>query len=218
MTLRQASAKMDIRLNKQASADYDNIWSYLKTESFNKAVNSWLRRQKKGKNPLQERDEETVDVIDDLQSLLKTEPIGVREKGDFAQTSKLPSDYLYYKRVTPIVSKGNCNNITIKSHLREEANVDDLRHIPSFKFEETFNTLIGNKINIYHFGDFKVEKANLVYYKKPQFYDFKKLDTVIEFSDDVADIFVDDACKIMSSDIESLNQKSLAQEREIEDT
>jgi len=50
MTLSQVSAKMDLRLNKGASGDYDNIWSYQKQEAFNKAVLEWVRRQKRGKN------------------------------------------------------------------------------------------------------------------------------------------------------------------------
>lgn len=213
MTTRQISAKIDIRLNKQASGDYDNLWSYNKQEAFNKAVNEWVRRQKRGKNQTQEGDEESADRVDDLQVLLKMDTLSVRDKGNFAQTNKLPSDYLYYKRATPIVSKGNCQNVTINSYLKEEANVDALRGLPSFKFEETFHTLIGNKIHVYHFQDFTVEKVLLTYYRTPKVYNFKKLDDVVEFKDDICDILVDEAAKIIASDLENINQKNLAQER-----
>lgn len=213
MTLLQVSAKMDLRLNKGASADYDNIWSYQKEEAFNKAINEWVRRQKRGKNQTQEGDEETVDRVDDLQPLLKTEHLVTRNKGLFNQTNKLPLDYLYHKRVTPIVSKSNCSGVQIKSHLREEANVDDLVTLPSFNFEETFHTIINNKIHIYHNKDFTVDRVLLTYYRKPKIYLFKKLDTVVEFKDDVCEMLVDEAVKILASDIESINQKVLAQER-----
>jgi hypothetical protein len=53
----------------------------------------------------------------------------------------------------------------------------------------------------------------LTYYRKPVFYDFKKLSTVVEFKDDVCDTLVDEACKIIASDIESLNAKALTEQR-----
>ena len=214
MKISQISAKINLRLNKSASDDHDNLWNYVKSEAFNKAVNDWVRRQYRGNNQKLEGDEETTTRIDDLQFLLKPDYfIGFRDKGLYVESSKLPVDYLYYKRVTPFVSKGSCTGLFIKSNLREEANVDSLRTIPSFEFEETFHTLIGNKIHLYHNKDFKVDRLQLVYYRKPKVYDFKKLDDVTEFKDDVADIITDEACKIIASDIESLNQKALAQQR-----
>lgn len=214
MTIQEVSAKIDIRLNKQASGDYDNLWSYNKQEAFNKAVTEWVRRQKHGKNQTQEGDEESDIRVDDLQVLLKTESLTVKEKGIFVQTEKLPVDYLYFKRLTPVVSKGVCENVTMASYLKEEANVDSLKSMPSFQFEETFHTIINNRAHIYHNKDFKITSALLTYYRKPKKYDFKKLSTVIEFKDDICELLVDETCKIMASDIESINQKTLAQERE----
>jgi hypothetical protein len=214
MTLSQVSAKIDLRLNKGASGDYDNLWSYQKEEAFNKAVLAWVRRQKHGKNITQEGDEESDIRVDDLQVLLKIETLATKNKGLFSQTERLPTDYLYYKRLTPIVSKGACENIQLKSHLREEANVDDLINLPSFEFEETFHTIISNKANIYHNKNFDVNKALLTYYRLPKQYSFKKLSTVVEFKDDVCEQIVDNACMLLASDTESFNQKQLADERE----
>jgi len=216
MTLRQVSVKMNLRLNKGDSDDYDNIWPYHKQEAFNKAVNEWVREQWHGKNQTREGDEESLYRVDDLQVLLvsKPEELIVSNKGVYSQTKPLPSDYLYFKRLTPIVSKGRCKNVRITSYLREEANADVLRDFPSFEFEETFHTIVGNRINIYHYNQFTVEKAELVYYRKPKFYDFKKLDTQVEFKDDVCELIVDRAVKILASDIENFNQKKLAEERE----
>lgn len=215
MTISQISAKMNIRLNKDASSDYDNLWPYIKSEAFNKAVNDWVRRQYRGNNTKQEGDEESTTRVDDLQFLLKpADNITIRDKGIYVESNKLPSDYLYYKRVTPYVSKGSCATVTIKSHLREEANVDDLLpSLPSFEFEETFHTLIGNRIHLYHNKEFTVDKVELTYYRKPKVYDFKKLSDTTEFKDDVAELITDEACKIIASDIESLNQKALAEQR-----
>ncbi len=216
MTLLQISAKIDLRLNKSASADYDNIWNYVKQEAFNKAINEWVRRQVHGNNIKQEGDEETTMRVDDLQILLKVDNLGIRDKGDFVQTNKLPSDYMFFKRLTPYVSSGNCSSVKIKSHLKEEANVDDLLpSVPSFEFEETFHTLINNRAHVYTAKKFKVDKVELTYYRKPIFYEFKpaKLGTVVEFGDNICELLVDDACKIIASDIESLNAKALTESR-----
>lgn len=44
MTIRQVSAKINTRLNKSASSDYDNLWSKVKEEAFNKAITDSVRR------------------------------------------------------------------------------------------------------------------------------------------------------------------------------
>lgn len=213
MTVRQAFTKIDLRLNKSASNDYDNLWPYVKAEALNKGINEWVRRQYHGNNIKQEGDEESTIRVDDLQVLLKKDNLTIRDRGVYVESGKLPSDYRYYKRLTPYVSKGSCTNVRITSHLKEEANVDDLLPIlPSFQFEETFHTIIGNKAHVYHNKDFTVDKLELTYYRSPKVYTTKKLDDVLEFKDDVCELLIDEACKIIASDIESLNQKALKEQ------
>lgn len=213
MTVRDILVKTGLRLNKAASQDYDNIWKYHVEEAFYKATLDLVRRLLRGKNQTQEGDEESTFRIDDLQSLLKSQILEFRPKKLFVETEKLPTDYLYYKRVTPTVSKGSCLDIDIVSDLREEANVDKLITLPSFEFEETFHTLIGNKIRVYHNNQFDINKITLVYYRLPKKLSFSNLDAVVEFKDDLCEMIMDEAIKIIASDIESLNQKQLAQER-----
>lgn len=213
MTIADFSLKIDLRLNKSANNEYDAIWSDVKEEAANKAVTDWVRRQIRGKNQTQEGDEETTARVDDLQILLKSEPLRVTKKDRFFETEKIPSDYIYYKRLTPTIKKGECPSLDIKSFFSEEANVDDNSHvIPSFEFEETFHTMIGNKFRVYY-DDFDVQKVKLTYYRKPKKLNFSKLNDIIEFKDDVCEMIIDEAVKIIASDIESLNQKNLAQER-----
>lgn len=213
MTIRQASVKIDLRLNKSASGDYDNIWPYVKEEAFNKSIYEWVRRQKHGKNQTQEGDEESDVRVDDLQVLLKSSNLSFRKKDIYVQSEAIPTDYLYFKRLTPYVSKDACKSVLIRSSLREEANVDTLLDVPSFQFEETFHTINGNRIHLYHNNDFNVDRLSLTYYRKPKQYSFKKLDQVIEFKDDVCDIIIDNACNIIASDIESLNAAAITKAR-----
>lgn len=214
MTLQDFSLKIDLRLNKGASNDYDNIWIEQKEEAANKGLLEWVRRQYRGKNQTQEGDEETTSRVDDLQVLLKTDRLGFKKIGRYYQTDKLPQDYLYFKRLTPYVSKNDCDEISIVSYLSEEANVDMLMGVtPSYDFEETIHTIIGNKIHLYHDDEFDLKKLELTYYRLPKKLDFSKPNSVMEFKDDVCELIIDECVKILASDIESINQKTLAQER-----
>lgn len=213
MLVREILAKVNLRCNKSASNDYDNIWRYQVKEAYNKEVLDLVRRIVKGKTNMLEGDEETSSTVDDLQILLEVKTLTSKNKGVFNETEKLPSGYLYHKRVTPLASKGECSEVRLKSHLKEEVNVDDLKGYPSFDFEETFHTLKGNRINIYHEKDFSIDAVILVYYRSPKKVDFTKLDEVIEFKDDFCELIVDNMARLLNSDMENLNQKGLADER-----
>lgn len=213
MRVKDILVKISLRLNKAASQDYDNIWKYHAEEAFYKATLDLVRRLIRGKNQTQEGDEESTARIDDLQVLLKSESLNVRPRRLFVESDKLPEDYLYFKRVTPIVSKDSCLDVSIASDLREEGNVDKLLNIPSFEFEETFHTLVGNRVRVYHNDEFKVNRVELVYYRVPKKVSFSNLETKLEFKDDLCEMIIDETVKLIASDIESVNQKQLAQER-----
>ena len=213
MTVREILAKVNLRCNKSASMDYDNIWKYQVKEAYNKEVLDLVRRLVKGKTNTLEGDEETSSRVDDLQILLDTKPLSSKNKGVYNETEKLPSNYLYHKRVTPIASKDECSGVRLTSHLKEEANVDELHGYPSFDFEETFHTLKKNKINIYHENDFEITEVDLTYYRLPKKVTFVKLDEVLEFNDGFCELIVDNMARLLNSDSESLNQKGLAEER-----
>lgn len=219
--------KVKERLNKLDSSDYDNLECWQIREAYNKAQLEWVRRQIHGDNQKQEGDEETRIRVDDLQNLLKPAFLsGVTKEQLFFETSSLPRDYLYFKRVTPLVSKSGCTGKRIGSKLREEANVDELLDDwatqPSFDFEQTFHTLIGNKIRIYTNNDFEVEKVKLTYYRKPREIDFGNCEHIDgatgqdvdpEFKDDIVELIIDDTISILAGDIESPNQFQITKQR-----
>jgi len=62
--------KIQQRLNKLASNDYDNIECWQIVEAFNKGQVSWCRRQLHGLNVKQTGDEQSKRRIDDLQIIL----------------------------------------------------------------------------------------------------------------------------------------------------
>lgn len=220
MTSVDASIKIKQRLAKISSDDSRNIKDWMMEEAGNKAVSDFLRRNLHGGNQYREGDEETVRRVDDFQFLLANKKLSVGNTNTYSETVVLPPDWLYHKRVTPNCTKGNCSNVQIRSTLIEEANVDeylrDYDSQPSFDFEETFHTMIGNKIRVYHNGDFDVVDVSVTYYRQPlklNFTDPTAKNTVWEWKQDVAEQIVDETAKILAGDIESINQNALADGR-----
>lgn len=218
--------KVQERLNKLASSDYDNLQLWQVREAYNKAQLEWVRRQVIGKNDTQEGDEETKNKVDDIQVLLKYTNLSGKNTKIYFESSKLPEDYLYFKRVSALSQKGNCSEIRIKSNLREESNVDDYLNDwamqPSFQFEQTFHTLIGNRVRVYTNNDFKVNSIELIYYRLPRELDYQDAprtdgktprETNPEFKDDVVELIIDETVSILAGDIESPNQVALAKQR-----
>jgi hypothetical protein len=218
--------KVQERLNKLASSDYDSLQLWQVREAYNKAQLEWVRKQIIGKNDLQEGDEETKNKVDDLQILLKYTTLSGKNTKTYFESEKLPIDYLYFKRLVPYIQKGECLERRIKSNLREEANVDDYLNDwamqPSFDFEQTFHTLIGNRARVYTNGDFKVNSVELTYYRYPRELDFqdaprvdgkKPRQTDPEFKDDIVELIIDDTVSILAGDIESPNTFSISAQR-----
>ena len=212
----QAIDKISLRLNKLASNDYQNIEIWKMEEAINKASQDWVRRQIKGINHLGEGDEETSTKVDDLAVLLTTDTFSPVAKDIYCEIS-IPDDYRYFKRLTPIVSKDNCSGIFIKSVFVEEANVDELllneMSKPSFQFEETFHTEHGKNFNIYHNNDFNIDKIKLTYYRQPTIITLENPDYEWEFKDEVCELLIDEAIKIIAGDTENQFQYQVTDKR-----
>ena len=85
---------------------------------------------------------------------------------------------------------------------------------PSFEWATTFATLIDNKARIFTNDEFKLEKAELTYYRFPAYIQILNctdpytgvLSTVnveCEFKDDIVELLIDEAAAIIAGDIES---------------
>ena len=219
MTSGTAIQTIKQRLQKQDTNFNSNILDLEYQDAIRKGLNDWLRRQHHGFNQFKEGDEETEQRVDDLQVLLTSIPISVNNRGLYVETQKLPANYRYYKRITPIVSKGNCSKVTLKSTFVEESNIDDYlkdwTFKPSFDFEETFHTMASNKVRIYHNNDFTINEAVLTYYRNPAPISClkKDYDKVWEWKEDVAEQIIDEAVKVLSGDIGDEGSYTLANTR-----
>ena len=210
--------KVKQQLNKLDSGDYDNLHCWDIAEAINKAQLIWCRKQLHGGNIYREGDEQSTMRVDDLQILLNTINIDeVYDSNTFVEIN-LPENYFAFKRVSPFISKGECENASCKCYFIEEANVDfylkNSLKKPSFDWRETFHTLKNNRVVIYTNNEFKVDNVNLTYYRLPQRIIFKdcedylgntNTEQTLEFKDDIVELIINETVNILSANIEQYN-------------
>jgi len=218
--------KVQERLNKLASSDYDNIQPWQIIEAFCKGQVDWTRRNLHGLNIVKEGDEQSTRRLDDFEVLLRTTPIALNDKQYYFETVNKPLDYLQWKRITVMATSDCCPKPKrMVVYLAEQANLDellrDVNKKPNFEWSETFCTLKDSKIQIYTNGEFQLTLAELTYYRQPRKIEIAGIqdpytgltpavDVLSEFKDDIVEVLIDEAVKILSGDIESGNQTQRA--------
>jgi hypothetical protein len=214
--------KVKQRLNKLSSNDYDNIESWAIIEAFNKGQVDWCRRNLHGVNTKQEGDEQSTRRIDDLQVLLSSVLLNMNNKQTYYESVNFPTDYLQWKRISTKAKSDCCPNPKpMIVYLAEVANVDilltDKNKKPSFEWSETFATISNNQIQVYTNQEFELAQTNLNYYRQPRHIEIAgvvdpytgivaPVDVNSEFKDDLVELFIDEAVKIIAGDIESMTQ------------
>jgi len=220
--------KIKQRLNKLASNDYDNIECWQVVEAFNKGMTQWCRRNLHGSNSMKEGDEQSKRRIDDLQVLLGTKTMIMNDRKLFYQSEDLPDNYFEWKRLEVEVSNECCPGTRrMTTYLAEEANVElllrDKNKQPNFEWAETFCTMLNNQIRVYSNEKFEVKNTTLYFYRQPVYIQIEGCvdpytqqvstqNVNCEFKDDVIEVFIDEAVKIIAGDIESMTQYQRAQQ------
>lgn len=216
--------KVKQRLNKLDSKDFENIFPWQIVEAFNKSQVDWCRRNLHGINQVREGDEQSISRIDDLQSLLYSMNINMIKLPIYYESDPLPNNYLRWKRVSAQAINECCTKPRdIVIYLTEEANVDlllrDKNKQPSFEWGETFATIRDKRLIIYTNKQFDIINPVLTYYRQPTKIQITGIadpytgiiptnDVESEFKDDLIELFIDETVKILSGDIESLNQST----------
>jgi hypothetical protein len=215
--------KIKQRLNKLASNDYDNIECWQLVEAFNKGQVDWCRRNLHGLNVVKEGDEQSTSRIDDLQVLLEETALIMLDKGTYYETvTSIPSEYLRYKRISVMATNECCPEPRrMVVFLAEQGNVDillkDVNKKPNFDWAETFATFAGDKLQVYTNDEFEIDKVKFTYYRQPIKIQINgcvdpytqvqsTIDVECEFKDDLVELLIDEAAKIIAGDIESMVQ------------
>jgi hypothetical protein len=216
--------KVKERLNKLDSQDFDNLQAWQIIEAFNKGQVDWCRRNLHGNNLYKTGDEGSKRRIDDMQILLSEVNINLAKKDLYFESPALPADYFEWKRISARSKTDCCDNRRMVIYLAEEANVDTLLRDqykkPSYEWGETFCTLNGGKVRIYTNNEFEIASAKLTYYRQPRYIQIagvvnpytnivSAVDVESEFKDDIVEVLIDEAAKIIAGDIESINQISI---------
>jgi len=217
--------KVKERLNKLDSQDYDNLEAWQIVEAFNKGQVEWCRRQIVGTNVLKQGDEQSRRRVDDLQVLLTPAPLTLSKKPLFYE-AVLPTNYFAYKKIdSTAVTKDCTTGRPMIIYQAEEVNVPillrDENKKPSFEWGETFSTLVNNTFRIYTNDDFTLNSADVLYYRQPTYIQIvgvsdpytnvvSTVNVPSEFKDDVVEILIDEAAKIIAGDIESITEMQIA--------
>ena len=216
--------KVKERLNKLDSQDFDNLQAWQIIEAFNKGQVDWCRRNLHGNNLYKTGDEGSKRRIDDMQILLSEVNINLAKKDLYFESPTLPADYFEWKRISARSKTDCCDNRRMVIYLAEEANVDTLLRDqykkPSYEWGETFCTLNGGKVRIYTNNEFEIASAKLTYYRQPRYIQIagvvnpytnivSVVDVESEFKDDIVEVLIDEAAKIIAGDIESINQVTI---------
>jgi len=219
--------KIKQRLNKLASNDYDNIECWNIVEAFNKGQADWCRRNLHGINLPKEGDEASTSRIDDLQVLITNYTPNLISGDTYYETATvIPGDYLRYKRISAKVLDKCCPSPRpMVVYLAEQGNIDillrDVNKKPSFDWAETFATFMDNRMQIYTNGEFTIDSVTFTYYRQPRKIQIagcvdpytqvaSTIDIECEFKDDLVELLVDEAVKILAGDIESTIQMERA--------
>lgn len=213
--------KVKERLNKIDSNDYDNIEPWKIIEAFNKSQLEWVRRQVFGNNQHKEGDESSKMLIDDLQPLINNKKLSSTKYSKYYETELIPTDYLYFKRISADGKTNCCNSRKLAIYLALQADVDNLLldklKSPSFEWGETFSVFGANRLKIYTNDEFDLENIILTYYRKPKNIEIVgvtnpstgvayAVNVDCEFKDDIAELIVDDCVAILAGDISDMNQ------------
>lgn len=219
--------KVQQRLNKLSSNDYDNIQPWQIVEAFNKAQPDWMRRNLHGLNMVKEGDEQSTRRVDDFQNLIETtgnipNPPLVLTDRQYYWEAPLPANYMQWKRISSESTKECCPKPKrMVIYLAEQGNLDELlrdkNKQPNYEWGETFVTMKGNKIQIYTNGEFTPVNTQLTYYRQPIRIEITGIqdpytgltpiiDIISEFKDDIVELLIDETVKILAGDIESPNQ------------
>lgn len=212
--------KVQQRLNKLASHDYDNIEWWQIAEAFNKVQVEWVRRQLSGNNARREGEEQTTRRVDDLEILLVEDPIKGAHKHTYFETAKLPARYLAFSRVSAVGYRDCCPPRPLVIYDVEERNIDllnrDANTAPSFEWGEALITRIGNRLRIHTLGLFGIDQVKLTYYRMPRQISRAgeinletggiHAESTCEFKKDIAEILIDETAALLAGDLENMAQ------------
>ena len=230
MTNNLFQVKLEQRVNKLSSGDYQNIEPWMKAEAANKAQIEWVRRQFEGVNQEKTGNEGSTRRIDDLQQLLTIWSTTFTNEGLYWKSDAFPADYLDWCRIDAQAQDTckDCPPRTLNIFEGNEADVSvylaDTNRRPSYAWATTFSTVMGNSFKIWTNNEFDIVNPQVTYYRAPTIIVFANtlnpytglvspIDIPCEFPDNIAELIVDQAAAILAEDIDNSQKNSILTNR-----
>jgi hypothetical protein len=178
--------KIDQKLNKLSSNEHQQIQLEDKILSLNEAqiklvkgkVGGLATPSGMGLDAFRKRHEDLQNLIEDYIH----QPLSLQETDTNihqweASLELLEPKYLFYIDSYILADKGRCKNrrINVNEDLAKHGDIlvllNNVHYRPSFEYQETFNTISSDKINIYTDGTFTPTKIYISYLRYPKYID-----------------------------------------------
>lgn len=179
--------KIDMRLNKLATNDHQEIPVENKILSLNTAQNKLVLLKLDENNIYKQGFDAFKKRYEDLQMLVEPPHehpllltlVDKQLNKWTADLSQLTPKYMFYVDSYALAEKGVCKNhvMYVNKDLTKHADITVLLANnfinPSFEYQETFCTVSSNLYEVYSDGDFQFTKAYISYIRYPQKIDFE---------------------------------------------
>lgn len=109
--------------------------------------------------------------VEDIQILLNTDKLTIKDSGSNYTSFKLPDDFFSFVNVEVKASAKGCPSVNIMPIQAKPENIHELlfdeNNKPSFKYRETLYTIENNTIKVFR-EDFSIDSIILKYYRYPK--------------------------------------------------
>jgi hypothetical protein len=178
--------KTDQKLNKLSSNSHQEIQKEDKILALNEAQIKLIKRKVTGQSTsygigldgFRKRYEDLQNLVEEYKDhSLDLKEVDTNIHQWEASLAALTPTYLFYIDSYVIADKGRCKDRLIKVNpdLTKHADIllllDNSHYKPSFEYQETFNTISLDKINIYTDGTFTPKKIYVSYLRYPKYID-----------------------------------------------
>lgn len=227
MTIEEVIIKIKKRVNKDDTDDYDNLSLFSCVEAYNKAQLNIVNYLTGQVNQYKQGSEATYRNIDRLTVLLNKTPLAlnVTKEGGYFYTEQFPDNYFKYLSSYSEATDGKCPKKEIFHIPVEEANIHLIKRNEnqnaSFAWAEVPITIADSRLKLHTDNKFTILKAYLTFYRYPLQVDVagyvksdgtNSLSIDPELPDDVIEMCIDEAVRIIQGDIQNVNGIQIAQQ------
>jgi hypothetical protein len=218
MTAEEVIIKVKQRVNKADTDDFDNLSLFSIVEAYNKAQLNVVNYITGQTNLLKQGAEASYRGVDRLSVLLNKTPLplDVTKENDYWYSEPFPDNYFKYRASYSEGFTPKCSGKKIFHIPVEEANIHLItkneNQNASFEWAEAPVTIAESQLKIFAEDKFDIKKAYLTFYRYPIQMDIAGYinkdgnpSTTVdpEFSDDVVEMCIDEAVRIIQGDIQN---------------